>query len=156
MNLRKVLLISQFTLSLFFILTLIVIYNQFTLFVHQDHGFNMRSNILVRLNNTSYQALKTELSKYNNITSVSAASHVPAAGTSYGQGFKRKLEDPEWTNLGYFLVDENYLENMNLKLLAGVFWIKMKSVKFIVINEQWLEIPFNSDLDALNQEVFSR
>ena len=86
MNLRKVLLVSQFTLSLFFILTLIVIYNQLTLFVHQDHGFNMRSNILVRLNHTSHQALKTELSRYNNITSVSAASHVPAAGTSLWPG----------------------------------------------------------------------
>ncbi|HXR81245.1 MAG TPA: FtsX-like permease family protein, partial [Saprospiraceae bacterium] len=75
MALRKVLLVSQFTLSLFFILTLIVIYNQLTLFVTQDHGFNVRNNILVRLNNTSHQALKTELSKYNNITSVSAASH---------------------------------------------------------------------------------
>ena len=58
MALRKVLLVSQFTLSLFFILSLIVIYNQLTLFVNQDHGFNVRNNILVRLNNTSPQALK--------------------------------------------------------------------------------------------------
>ena len=157
MNLRKVLLVSQFTLSLFFILTLIVIYNQLTLFVHQDHGFNMRSNILVRLNHTSYQALKTELSRYNNITSVSAASHIPAAGTSHGQGFKRKLEDPEWTNLGYFLVDENYLENMNVKLLAGSFFADKNgesNKNFIVINQQAVQkFQFNSDMDALNQEI---
>ena len=102
MGLRKVLLVSQFTLSLFFMLTLIVIYNQLNLFVSKDHGFNMHTNILVRLNSTSEQALKTELSKYNNLTSVSAASHVPAAGTSNGAGFKRKLDDADWTSLGYF------------------------------------------------------
>jgi len=155
--LRKVLLVSQFTLSLFFILTLIVIYNQLTLFVTQDHGFNVRNNILVRLNNTSHQALKTELSKYNNITSVSAASHVPAAGTSHGRGFKRKLDEPDWTNLGLFLVDENYLENMNLKLLAGSSFKEANgesNKNFLIINQQAVKkLQFKSELDAINQEV---
>src|SRR5918993_1366909 len=157
MTLRKVLLVSQFTLSLFFILTLLVIYNQLTLFVHQDHGFNMRSNILVRLNNTSYQSLKTELSRYNNITSVSAASHIPAAGTTHGMGLKKNLEDPEWTNLNYFLVDENYLDNMDVEILAGSFFVDKNgesNKNFIVINQQAVEkFHFDSDLDALNQEV---
>ena len=157
MALRKVLLVSQFTLSLIFILSLIVIYNQLTLFVNQDHGFNVRNNILVRLNNTSHQALKTELSKYNNITSVSAASHVPAAGTSYGRGFKRNLDEPDWTNLGFFLVDENYLENMNVKLLAGSFFNEANggsNKNFLIINQQAVKkLQFKSDLDAINQEV---
>ena len=157
MALRKVLLVSQFTLSLFFILTLIVIYNQLTLFVNQDHGFNVRNNILVRLNNTSHQALKTELSKYNNITSVSAASHVPAAGTSYGRGFKRKLDEPDWTSLGFFLVDENYLENMNVKLLAGSSFNEANgesNKNFLIINQQAVKkLQFKSELDAINQEV---
>jgi putative ABC transport system permease protein len=157
MALRKVLLVSQFTLSLVFILTLILIYNQLTLFVNQDHGFNVRNNILVRLNNTSHEALKTELSKYNNITSVSAASHVPAAGTSYGRGFKRKLEEPDWTQLGFFLVDENYLENMNVKLLAGSSFKAehgQSNKNFLIINQQAVkELHFRSELDAINQEV---
>jgi len=157
MALRKVLLVSQFTLSLFFILTLIVIYNQLTLFVNQDHGFNMRNNILVRLNNTSHQSLKTELSKYNNITSVSAASHVPAAGTSYGRGFKRKMDEPDWTSLGFFLVDENYLDNMNVKLLAGSFFNEANgesNKNFLIINQQAVKkFQFKSELDAINQEV---
>jgi putative ABC transport system permease protein len=157
MGLRKVLLVSQFTLSLFFILTLIVIYNQLTLFVSQDHGFNMHNNILVRLNNTSHQELKTELSKYNNITSVSAASHVPAAGTSHGSGFKRKLDDPDWTEVGYFQVDENYLENMKVKLLAGSFFKEangQSNKNFIVINQRAVRaLHFNSEVDAINQEI---
>jgi putative ABC transport system permease protein len=157
MGLRKALLVSQFTLSLFFILTLIVIYNQLTLFINQDHGFNMRSNILVRLNNTPADALKNELLKYNNITSVSAASHVPAAGTSFGAGFKKKLDDAEWTNLDYFLVDENYVENMGIKLLAGSFFTqerKEANKDFIVINQAAARaFHFETDFDAIDQEV---
>jgi putative ABC transport system permease protein len=157
MGLRKALLVSQFTLSLFFILTLILIYNQLTLFVNQDHGFNMHSNILVRLNNTSADALKNELVKYNNINSVTAVSHVPAAGTSYGGGFKRKLDDPEWNNYHYFLVDENYIENMGIKLVAGGFFIEGKpesNKNFVVINQKAARaLQFDTDLDAINQEV---
>lgn len=159
MGLRKVLLVVQFTLSLFFILTLIVINNQLTLFVNTDHGFNMRSNILVRLNSTSHETLKTELLKYNNITWVSAASHVPAAGTSYGNGFKRALNDPDWTPLGYFLVDENYLNNMDIKLLAGSFFKEQNSESnknFVIINQQAVKkLQFKSDWEAINQEIIS-
>lgn len=157
MGLRKALLVSQFTLSLFFILTLILIYNQLTLFVNQDHGFNMKSNILVRLNNTSAQALKTELSKYNNITAISAVSHVPAAGTSYGNGFKRNLADPEWTNLRYFVVDENYLENMNVNLRAGRFFTETggeANKSFIILNEKSVkQFHFKSSFDAIGEEL---
>lgn len=157
MGLRKTLLVSQFTLSLFFILTLLVIYNQLTLFINKDHGFNMRSNIMVRLNNTSHEALKAELSKYNNITSVSAVSHVPAAGTSHGSGAKRQLDDPAWMNMHHFLVDEHYLENMDIKLVAGSFFVKdnLESNKdFIVINQQAARaLHFDTDLDAISQEI---
>jgi hypothetical protein len=44
-------------------------------------------NKIVVLNNTSAQNLKTELLKHSNIESVSAASHIPAAGTSNSKEF---------------------------------------------------------------------
>jgi len=157
MGIRKVLLVSQFTLSLFFILSTLVLYNQLNLFLSQDHGFNMEKNILIRLNNTSAQNLKTELTKYNNITSVAAASHVPASGTTYGNGYKQKLDDPEWINMGYFLVDEDYLTNMNVKLLAGRFYTaenKDLNQDYIVINQQAVKkYNFSSEADAIGQEL---
>lgn len=156
-GLRKALLISQFTLSLFFILSVLVVYNQLNLFLKQDHGFNMEKNILIRLNNTSATNLKTELAKYNNISSSAASSHVPAAGTSYGNGFKRQLDEPEWTNMGYFYVDEDYLSNMNIKLLAGRFFTaegKATNQDYIVINQRAV-VQFNlgSPQDAIGQEL---
>lgn len=156
-GMRKVLLVSQFTLSLFFILTLILVYNQLTLFVRQDLGFNAQNNIMVRLSNSSHEALKTELAKYSNITSVSASSHIPASGGFYHKGFKRNMEDTDWTDLGYFLVDENYLENMNIKLSSGTFFTEGNSElnkRSIIINQQAVKkFGFASDQDAVNQEI---
>ena len=51
--------------------------------------------------------------------------------------------------LGYFLVDGNYLENMNMKLLAGSFFVDKNgesNKNFIVINEQAVQkFQFDSD-----------
>jgi putative ABC transport system permease protein len=156
-GMRKLLLVSQFTLSLFFILTLILVYNQLTLFVRQDLGFNVQNNIMVRLSNNSQKALKTELTKYSNITSVSAASHIPASWGFYHGGFKRELRDIEWTDIGFFWVDENYLENMNIMLSSGEFFTEgndMLNESHIVINQQAVKkFGFLSDWDAINQEI---
>lgn len=157
MGLRKTLLVSQFTLSLFFILTVLVAFNQLHLFTHQHHGFKMNNNLLVKLNNTSHENLKNELQKYANITAVTAASHLPAAGTSYGTGFKKKREETEWTNMAYFLVDEHYADNMELKLLAGDF-LKREHVSLnknlIVINAAAVDkFQFGSAREAVGQAL---
>jgi putative ABC transport system permease protein len=157
MGMRKVLLVSQFTLSLFFILTVTVMYNQLNLFTHQDHGFNTKTNIMIRLNNTSYQSLKTELQKHNNITSVSAASHLPDAGISYGTSIKRKMEDLEGVDAGFFKVDEDYLTNMNLKLVAGKFFNAdhgSSNKSFVVVNEAAVKkLNFKTNQEAIGEPV---
>jgi putative ABC transport system permease protein len=157
MGIRKALLVSQFTLSLFFIVTVIVIYQQLNLFTHQNHGFNLNNNIMVKLNGTSSQNLKNELQKFSNITAVSAASHVPAAGSTYGCGIKHKLEDPDIINADYFFVDEDYHKNMELHVLAGDFFQTEQgesNKNFVVINEAALEkLKFASARDAIGEPI---
>jgi putative ABC transport system permease protein len=159
MGLRKALITSQFTLSLFFILSVIVIHSQLSLFLSKDHGFNMDSNIFVRLNNTSSQQLKNELMKYPNITGVAAASHVPAAASSHSGRFKKQLDDLEWITFGTFRVDEDYLSNMQVELVAGNFFrpeAAETNRQSIVINENAVT-AFNlgSVHDALGQQLIS-
>ena len=157
MRMRKILLVSQFTFSLFFILTLIVVYNQLTLFVQQDLGFNVKDNIMVRLGDTEHEVIKTALLKHSNIKSVSASSHIPASGGFYHTGFKRKLEEIEWTDLAYFWVDESYLENMNIQLVTGKFFQEGSgdlNKSSIVINQNAVKkMGFQSDHHAIDQEI---
>ena len=157
MGLRKSLLVAQFTLSLIFILTVIVVFNQLQLFMKADHGFKMDNRLIVRLNNTSAATLKNELLTYSNIESVSAASHIPAAGTTYGNGFKKSLDEKEWTNVNYFQVDEDYLKNIEVDLVAGRFFEASageSNKNFIVLNERALEaFHYKNAMDALGQEI---
>lgn len=157
MGLRKTLLVSQFTLSLFFILTVLIAHNQLSLFTHQDHGFNMSNNIVVKLNSTSAQNLKNELQKHSNITSITAASHIPAASASYANGFKRTLEDPEFISAAYFIVDEDYATNMNLQLVAGEFFKAENAASnknLMVINEAAVSaFKLGSPQEAIGQSL---
>jgi putative ABC transport system permease protein len=157
MGLRKTLLVTQFTMSLIFILTVIIMYNQLDLFLTKDYGFNMKENISVKLNNTASTSLKAELLKFNNIKNVSGVSHTPAAGITYGSGFKKDLTDKDWMNLNYFVVDEDYLANMQVKLVAGEFFKAENgdgNKNFIVINETALKtLNYKAISDALGQQL---
>jgi putative ABC transport system permease protein len=154
-GLRKALLVVQFSLSMIFILTVIVIYNQLNLFLHNDNGFSTSNKLIVHRGNTSVVSFKTELEKQSNIVSVSAASHIPLAGISYGDGFKKSLDEKEWRNASYFSVDENYLENMNLTLVAGKFFSAeagASNSNFIILNEAAVkQHQFGSPADAIGQ-----
>ena len=156
-GLRKAIIVVQFTISLVFILSVTVLYNQLDLFMGKDHGFDMSHNIVVKMNNTSVEALKTELSRYSNIRSVAAASHVPASGTTYGNGFKKNLGEKDWTNLNYFAVDEDYLENMGLELIAGNHFTPEagnSNKSHIIINEEALKaFHYSTALEAIGEEV---
>ena len=160
MGLRKTLLIAQFTFSLIFILSVIVVFNQLQLFLKADHGFSMDKKAIVYLSNTSVQAMKTELLKYSNIENVTAASHIPAAGSSYGEGFKKSLDEKDWININYYAVDEDYLKNIDVKMVAGRFYTAEAGESnkgFIVISEKAVEtFHFQSPIDAVGQEIIQQ
>lgn len=157
MRLRKTLLVTQFTFSLLFILSAIVVFNQLQFFLRADHGFNMEKKIVVGANGTSASLLKTELLKYNNIENVSAVSHVLAAGSTYGERYKKSIEDKEWTDLSYYSTDEDYLKNLEVPMVAGRYFNDADGASnknLIVLNEKAVEsFHFDSPLDAIGQEI---
>ena len=159
-RLRKALLVAQFTFSLVFILSVIVVFNQLQLFLRADHGFSMENKVIVSLNNANPETLKSALTRQSNIESVSAASHLPAAGFNFGSSYKKSLEEKEWTDVSYFSVDEDYLDHMGVSLQAGRFFRGedgASNKNFIVLNESAVEaFHFSSPEDALGQELIAR
>ncbi|UII31501.1 ABC transporter permease [Fulvivirga ulvae] len=159
-GMRKALLVVQFSFSLLFILTVMVIYNQLDLFLYSDYGFNPKHKIVIQKGDTSYELLKTELLSQSNITSVSLASHMPSAGVVFDEEFKKDLDDETWTDLRYFAVDENYLENMEIPLLAGRFFTteaEGSNKSTIVINETAVgALNYASVSEALGQVIISK
>jgi putative ABC transport system permease protein len=155
-GLRKALLVVQFSLSMVFILTVIVLYNQVNLFLHHDNGFSTENKVIIQKGNTSFDVLKPELEKQANIVSVSAASHIPMAGVVKGTDMKR-VDDDQWRNLTYYAVDADYLENMSLTLVAGKFFpatAGASNENYIVLNEEAVKAyQFDSPADAIGKSL---
>lgn len=158
MGLRKVLLVSQFTLALIFILSVTVLYNQLDLFLHKDHGFDMTNQLSVKLNKTPFGPLKNELLKHSNITSVSAVSHLPAAGRQEADGFQ-KPGDTDYTSIYNFKVDEDYVSNLGLTMIAGKFYDGSNpesNKNMIVLNEAAVtKFNFTTPLDAVGNQIIN-
>lgn len=160
MGLRKTLLVAQFTLSLIFIVTVTVVYNQLQMFMNFDKGFDTTHKIIVRTGEADKRIVKNELKKLAGINSVSAVSHIPSAGVVRGHGFKKSLNDSEWTSMNYFSVDEDYLQHMDIALLAGRFFdagAGESNRNFIVINEEAVRtFNYANNLDALGQVLINQ
>src|SRR5690606_6428305 len=159
-GLRKTLLVVQFSVAMIFILTVIVMYNQLSLFSHHDNGFSSENKVIIQKGETSIVNLKTELLKQANVQNVSAASHIPLAGIQYGGDFLRSLSEKEGKSLSYFSVDEDYLANMELTLVAGKFFTPEageSNRNFIMLNETALkEFHFNSPAEAIGEVLIMK
>ncbi|MEN8248251.1 MAG: ABC transporter permease [Bacteroidota bacterium] len=140
LGLRKFLIVSQFSLSLVFIISAILVFNQLKSMIGADFGFKTEDIINVQLNNTSYQQLRTELEKYPQIVNVTAATHIPASGTDYSTTLKKNWEDDVELDMSYFNVDENYISILQLELIAGTNFEQLEvSANEIIINEKSIE-----------------
>ncbi len=122
-RIRKILVVIQFTLSVFLIIGTVVVYKQLNYMKSKDLGYdrehlfyvNMRGNI-----KESYHALKEELRRDPQILNVSASGHQPHYIGSNSGGANWEGKDPELDVLiGYNPVDFDYVEAMGIEMAHG-------------------------------------
>lgn len=151
LGLRNALIVAQFGLSLFLVITVKLIYDQMNFMIDSDYGFDADNIVVVRLNNTDPSLLKNELLTYAEIQSVSAAGFVPASGTSSSTTV---LVDQVEKELQYFEVDEDYVDNMGLTIVAGTSFTKDIKERKLVINEEASQsFGYTHPLDAIGGMV---
>lgn len=156
-GLRKTLIVSQFAISLFFIITVITINSQKQFMLKADYGMNTDQIINIRLNGSDKQKLVNELGKYPLVESAAAASFAPATGTTNSAGMQLKPEDEAQT-LNYFAVDDQYIDNMKLQLLAGRNFNSSdtdeKKSGEVIVNESTVKaLGFENIQNALNEQI---
>ena len=120
---RKILVIFQFTLSVFLIIGTVVIYKQLIFMRNVDLGFNKEHVLYIYLRGdikNNYYTLKEELLKNPVVTGVSATMHTPTHIGSNSGGADWDGKDPELhTLIGFSAVDFDYIETMQIDILAG-------------------------------------
>jgi putative ABC transport system permease protein len=121
--LRKVLIVSQFSLSIILIICTLVAHQQINFMKNKKLGFNQEHLLCIDLKGDSrdnYQSLKTELLQYSNVVSVTTASNRPFHGSSAivweGENNDREVQ------LFFISADHDYLKTFGLGLEDGRFF----------------------------------
>ncbi len=124
-SLRRILVISQFAISVVFIIGVTGVYRQLEFLRSRDLGYQKENVVMLPLKGQlrrSNQALKQELLRIPQVDSVTTAAN-PLIGwwSSSGVGWEGEMSSKK-VNLGYNWVDYDYLKTFGLGLVEGRFF----------------------------------
>lgn len=156
LNIRKLLVVLQFVMSITVMVAAIVTSRQLDYLKKQELGFRQEQVVLIPIHNPVMQkqtvALKKELLKCRYIKKASASVTIPGTGMIHLHN--RFKGDSAWQSyvIATLCVDEDYLDVMGIKLLEGRnFTTKMfdqkDSLVFCIINQSaqnmfgWKHVP---------------
>lgn len=152
---RKTLLVAQYTFSIIFIISILLIYRQMNYMITSDPGFDKEEVYNISLNGQKFSKVKDQFSQFSEVTSIAAGSHIPGIGNYWSTNIKLKPEDESYEG-AYFSVDQNYLSTMGIKKIAGEDFPNEPSVNtnLVIINKKAVEyFKFKSPQDAVGQDI---
>ncbi len=120
---RKVLVVGQFTLSIFLIIGTIALYQQLHFIRTKDLGFNKKYLVCIRLNRelrNQYDAIKSELLRDPSIASVTRSLQHPSniGSTVQALDWDGKRAD-EQVIMNFEYVDIDYFKTFQMEILDG-------------------------------------
>lgn len=140
LNLRNLLVIFQFAISITLIACTFLVHKQLRFIQETRLGFEKEQVVCLQSSSAltkQYESFKAELAKNPNILSATLASGTPASTGSVG-GVDWEGEKPDDNILWYnFCVDYDFLETLELEMLEGRFFSREFStdVTNYVLNE---------------------
>jgi len=124
---RQLIVVAQFVIIIAIVSGIIGMNKQVDFLVHKDKGFDVKNTIVVkvpqnlrktsqRINNLS--AFEHELQSHNSILGISSSNKIPGDLPAYNFNF-REIRTDKAGKAAVIVADENYINNLNINLLAG-------------------------------------
>ncbi len=119
---RKAMVIMQFAISIFIIISTIIIYSQMTFMQNKSLGFDKENIITLpadsKIVRENIDTFRNRLLQHQHIVSVSASSNVPGTKTMMDTNFRKK-DTGETYNLMLMMIDYDFVKTYNLATVAG-------------------------------------
>jgi len=155
---RKVLMVVQFTLSLVFIICVLFIYHQVNYMLSKNYGINEKNIVNLQLQGNDHEKLANDIVKVSGVKRVGAVSHSLGTSADRASDYRRNISDEPFV-MRDFCVDENYLQNLGVKFVAGRNFragLSKERESEVILNETALKsFGFKDAGSALNQVVYS-
>ena len=155
---QKVLSVSQFAISLIFIISSLLIYNQSTHFLKFKYEFNSSNIVNVALQGNDYRTVARELGTIPGVARVSACEYIPVTGRNEGMSLKRAGMQEEFKGVSVLRTDEHFADNLELKLVAGRgLPAGESSGRQVLVNEAAVrEFGYRSPSEMIGQQLVAQ
>ncbi|WP_462251874.1 ABC transporter permease [Ekhidna sp.] len=142
LSLRKVLIVLQFTISIFLIIGSTIAYKQYKFALNFDMGFTTENVLNLALKDNDAKLLIPEIEKLPEVSKISRSGMIPNTGEVWSDEFKYK--DPlDSAEVFVNYVDKNYFDTHEFTFLAGgTFPFDREEegeAKFVVVDELFLK-----------------
>ncbi len=156
--LRKGLMVVQFTLSMVFIATVLIIYFQMNFLLKADYGINDQNLVNVRLQGNDYKKLAVELQSVPGVKQIGFVSHSLGTFQDFSDDYKRRLADASFV-MRDFRADANYMSNLQIHFVAGRNFspdLPSERETETILNERALSFfGFKSAGEAIGQQIYA-
>ncbi|MEQ9298734.1 MAG: ABC transporter permease [Cyclobacteriaceae bacterium] len=154
LNMRKSLIVVQLVISIVLITSSALVYRQIKFMVEKDYGFAQDNIVNIDLQGQDYALFRAELDELSFVSAVSGTNNIPSIGRHFNEKVKH-LPTDEAIDYNYFAVDEDYIDNLELKLIAGRnFTPNQPEEREIILNEAAVEsFGFGSIENAIGQNL---
>jgi putative ABC transport system permease protein len=156
-SLRRVLVVTQFTISQVLIIGTIIVVSQLHYSQTADLGFNKNAIVLVPLpqnDKVKMSTMRNRISELKGVENVSYCSNAPASRSNSNTGiqYDNRAEDEHWS-INTKEADENYISTFGIKLVAGRNFFKGDSVKELLVNETFVKKLHLKPQDVIGKQM---
>ncbi len=157
---RNILVVFQFCISVFLIISTLVIYSQLQFIQNKELGFSKDQVLVVEDLFTvqdRIQPLKEEIERLSQVQSVTLSSYYPTPSARSNSSYfpEGKTEQEHALNMQNWGVDYDYIETLDLELIAGRGFDRQYTTDStaIILNESALEVLGVGPQEALGIRI---
>ncbi len=146
-NVRNTLVVFQFAISIFLIISTLVVYQQLRFIQNKELGFSKDQVLVVDdlgMFPDKVQALKEEVTRLSQVKSVTLSSYFPTPSSRSNSSFfqEGKTAQENALNMQNWGVDYDYIKTLDLRLIAGRGFDRQYPTDStaLILNESALEV----------------
>lgn len=135
-SIRKIVITTQFMLSLGFIMVVVIMVQQYRFSVNYDLGFKQEGILNVDLQQADQQLVKNQFGKLSFVRATSMSSHALGAGEVQTR-YVHQADKTDSLETEMMSIDENFIPNMGLQLVQGRNFTSdsTQNTRLVIINE---------------------
>jgi len=159
---RKLLVVLQFSISIIFMIGMLIINGQMNYLQNKDLGFKHDNRIVLTAYNnslkTEYQIIKAKLLSIPGVKEVTVGIKPPVSNIYFGSsGYKKGSDSNNKFSVTFYFAEANYIKNFGMKLIAGRIYPDQYiegDVKPAVVNETLIEnMGIKNPDDAIGKQI---